>query len=159
MGFLANKITAVKHQIRFTLCVRTFFWVLTSHYRQVYEWGFPSNFYETWLGFYMIDNDSEKSQPYEEVENWPPYTYREYPEVTTENIRAFTEFLNTENEVGLKMELQPWISFCDSRCTFCYFPNESFSRKLVKPYLAVFKKELMAIVIGVGAYWALRRQK
>jgi coproporphyrinogen III oxidase-like Fe-S oxidoreductase len=78
---------------------------------------------------------------------------------TNTKARAFTKFLNTENEVGLKMELQPWISFCDSRCTFCYFPNEAFSRKLVKPYLAVFKKELMAVVIDVGAYWALRRQK
>ena len=91
----------------------------------------------------MIDNDSEKSQPYEEVENWPPYTYRDYPEVTAENIRAFTEFLDTENKVGLKMELQPWISFCDSRCTFCYFPNEAFSRKIVKPYLDALKKELL----------------
>jgi oxygen-independent coproporphyrinogen-3 oxidase len=91
----------------------------------------------------MKENGDKESQPYEEVENWPPYTYKEYPEVTAENIRAFTEFLNTENEVGLKMELQPWISFCDSKCTFCYFPNENFSRSILAPYLEALKKELM----------------
>jgi coproporphyrinogen III oxidase-like Fe-S oxidoreductase len=90
----------------------------------------------------MNDNSEEKSQPYEEAENWPPYTYKEYPEVTAENIRAFTKFLNTENEVGLKMELQPWVSFCDSKCTFCYFPNERFSRAILGPYLEALKKEL-----------------
>ncbi len=90
----------------------------------------------------MNNNSGKKSQPYEEVENWPPYTYKEYPEVTAENIHAFTEFLNTENEVGLKMELQPWVSFCDSKCTFCYFPNESFSRSILEPYVKALKKEL-----------------
>lgn len=81
-------------------------------------------------------------EPYEEKENWPPYTYVEYPEVTVENIRAFTGFLKTENDVGLKMELQPWISFCDSRCTFCYFPNETFSGEILEKYLGALKMEL-----------------
>jgi len=90
----------------------------------------------------MKNNSVDKLQPYEEVENWPPYTYKEYPEVTAENIRALTEFLKTENEVGLKMELQPWVSFCDSKCTFCYFPNESFSRAILEPYVEALKKEL-----------------
>ena len=84
----------------------------------------------------------ERLQPYEERENWPPYTYREYPEVTVENIRAFTDFLKTENDVGLKMELQPWISFCDSKCTFCYFPNEPFSGEILEKYLGALKREL-----------------
>jgi coproporphyrinogen III oxidase-like Fe-S oxidoreductase len=90
----------------------------------------------------MKNNSIDKLQPYEEVENWPPYTYKEYPEVTAENIRALTEFLRTENEVGLKMELQPWVSFCDSKCTFCYFPNERFSRAILEPYIEALKKEL-----------------
>ena len=90
----------------------------------------------------MTASNGNKSEPYEEVENWPPYTYTEYPEVTPENMKAFTEFLNTENEVGLKMELQPWVSFCDSKCSFCYFPNESFSKSLTKPYVNALKKEL-----------------
>lgn len=90
----------------------------------------------------MKAKGKERLQPYEEVENWPPYTYREYPEVTVENIRAFTDFLETENDVGLEMELQPWISFCDSKCTFCYFPNETFSKDIVEKYLEALKKEL-----------------
>jgi len=90
----------------------------------------------------MTVNSGNKSEPYEEVENWPPYTYTEYPEVTAENIRAYKEFLNKENEVGLKMELQPWVSFCDSKCSFCYFPNESFSKSLMQPYVKALKKEL-----------------
>ena len=90
----------------------------------------------------MTNNSGNKSEPYEEVENWPPYTYTEYPDVTTENIHAFTDFLTTENEVGLKMELQPWVSFCDSKCTFCYFPNENFSRSIMRPYVRALKKEL-----------------
>ncbi|MDH5664050.1 MAG: radical SAM protein [Candidatus Bathyarchaeota archaeon] len=90
----------------------------------------------------MKAKGEERLQPYEEVENWPPYTYREYPEVTVENIRAFTDFLETENNVGLEMELQPWISFCDSKCTFCYFPNETFSKEILGKYLVALKKEL-----------------
>jgi coproporphyrinogen III oxidase-like Fe-S oxidoreductase len=90
----------------------------------------------------MTTNSGDKSEPYEEVENWPPYTYTEYPEVTEENIRAYREFLNKENQVGLKMELQPWVSFCDSKCTFCYFPNESFTKSITKPYVTALKKEL-----------------
>lgn len=81
-------------------------------------------------------------QPYEERENWPPYTYREYPEAAVENVSAFIDFLKTENDVGLVMELQPWISFCDSRCTFCYFPNEPFSREILENYLKALKLEL-----------------
>jgi oxygen-independent coproporphyrinogen-3 oxidase len=90
----------------------------------------------------MTTNSGDKSEPYEEVENWPPYTYTEYPEVTEENIRAYREFLNKENQVGLKMELQPWVSFCDSKCSFCYFPNESFNKSMTKPYVKALKKEL-----------------
>lgn len=96
----------------------------------------------SWMCFEMNGKGGERVQPYEEVENWPPYTYREYPEVTVENIRAFTDFLKTENDVGLKMELQPWISFCDSKCTFCYFPNETFSKEILEEYLGALKKEL-----------------
>lgn len=96
----------------------------------------------SWVCFEMNSKGGERVQPYEEVENWPPYTYREYPEVTVENIRAFTDFLKTENDVGLKMELQPWISFCDSKCTFCYFPNEMFSKEILIDYLGALKKEL-----------------
>jgi len=90
----------------------------------------------------MNDKSGERWQTHERRKSWPPYTYREYPEVTVENIRAFTDFLKTKNDVGLKMELQPWISFCDSRCTFCYFPNEPFSGEILEKYLRALKREL-----------------
>ena len=40
------------------------------------------------------------------------------------------------------MELQPWISVCDSRCAFCYFPTTASSKVQLEPYLDVVKKEL-----------------
>jgi oxygen-independent coproporphyrinogen-3 oxidase len=40
------------------------------------------------------------------------------------------------------MELQPWISFCDSRCTFCYYPPTPYTNNIIEPYLEALKKEL-----------------
>ena len=51
------------------------------------------------------------------------------------------EFLSTENTSNKLMELQPWISFCDSRCTFCYYPTSPYSKTRIEPYLAALKKE------------------
>jgi hypothetical protein len=55
----------------------------------------------------MKAKGKERLQPYEEVENWTPYTYREYPEDTVENIHAFTDFLETENDIGLDARAFP----------------------------------------------------
>jgi coproporphyrinogen III oxidase-like Fe-S oxidoreductase len=52
------------------------------------------------------------------------------------------EFLDTENTSGRLMELQPWISVCDSRCAFCYFPTTASSKVQIEPYLELVKKEL-----------------
>jgi oxygen-independent coproporphyrinogen III oxidase len=82
------------------------------------------------------------SNSYEERANWPPYTYRDYPDIKPETYQAFTEFLNTENKSGRLMELQPWISVCDSRCAFCYFPTTASSKVQIEPYLELVKKEL-----------------
>jgi coproporphyrinogen III oxidase-like Fe-S oxidoreductase len=82
------------------------------------------------------------SNSYEERANWPPYTYRDYPDIKSETYQAFTEFLNTENKSGRLMELQPWISVCDSRCAFCYFPTTASSKVQIEPYLELVKKEL-----------------
>lgn len=84
-----------------------------------------------------------KSDAYEERANWPPYTYRDYPEIKPEAYKAFIEFLNTENTTGRLMELQPWISVCDSRCAFCYFPTTATSKVQIEPYLELLKKELL----------------
>jgi oxygen-independent coproporphyrinogen-3 oxidase len=40
------------------------------------------------------------------------------------------------------MELQPWISVCDSRCAFCYFPTTATSKVKIEQYLELLKKEL-----------------
>jgi oxygen-independent coproporphyrinogen-3 oxidase len=83
-----------------------------------------------------------KSEVYDSRENWPPYTYRDYPDIKPEAYKAFMEFLNTENTSGRLMELQPWISVCDSRCAFCYFPTTATSKVKIEPYLELLKKEL-----------------
>jgi oxygen-independent coproporphyrinogen-3 oxidase len=83
-----------------------------------------------------------KSEVYNSRENWPPYTYRDYPDIKPETYQAFTEFLTTENTSGRLMELQPWISVCDSRCAFCYFPTTATSKVKLEPYLELLKKEL-----------------
>ncbi len=83
-----------------------------------------------------------KSDAYEERANWPPYTYRDYPDIEPEAYKAFMEFLNTENTSGRLMELQPWISICDSRCAFCYFPTTATSKVQIESYLELLKKEL-----------------
>jgi coproporphyrinogen III oxidase-like Fe-S oxidoreductase len=82
------------------------------------------------------------SQAYEERANWPPYTYRDYPDIKPETYESFLKFLDTENTTGRLMELQPWVSICDSRCAFCYFPTTATSKVQIEPYLALLKKEL-----------------
>ncbi len=86
---------------------------------------------------------TEKESTYSSRESWPPYTYRDYPDIAPETYKSFMEFLATENTSNKVMELQPWISFCDSRCTFCYYPNNPYSSSMIKPYLEALKKELM----------------
>ncbi len=83
-----------------------------------------------------------KSNAYGERANWPPYTYRDYPDIKPNTYKAFMDFLNTENTSGRLMELQPWISVCDSRCAFCYFPTTASSKVQIEPYLDLVKKEL-----------------
>jgi oxygen-independent coproporphyrinogen-3 oxidase len=91
----------------------------------------------------MPKASESKAQVYETRENWPPYTYRDYPEIKPETYQSFMNFLNnTENTSGILMELQPWVSVCDSRCAFCYFPTTASSKVQIGPYLDLLKKEL-----------------
>ena len=83
-----------------------------------------------------------QSEVYDTRENWPPYTYRDYPDIKAETYESFMEFLNTENTSGKLMELQPWVSVCDSRCAFCYFPATASSKVQIGSYLDLLKKEL-----------------
>ncbi|MCL5876500.1 MAG: coproporphyrinogen III oxidase family protein [Candidatus Bathyarchaeota archaeon] len=82
------------------------------------------------------------TEAYDSRENWPPYTYRDYPDIKPETYESFMQFLNTENTSGRLMELQPWVSVCDSRCAFCYFPTTASSKVQIGPYLDLLKKEL-----------------
>lgn len=92
-----------------------------------------------------MDNFNEKQNKpsvYDSRTNWPPHTYRDYPNIKAETYKAFMEFLNTENISGRLMELQPWISICDSKCAFCYFPTTATSKVQIGTYLQLLKKEL-----------------
>ncbi|NLF89438.1 coproporphyrinogen III oxidase family protein [Candidatus Bathyarchaeota archaeon] len=84
----------------------------------------------------------QTEEAYESRENWPPYTYRDYPDIKAETYESFMKFLDTENTSGRLMELQPWVSVCDSRCAFCYFPTTASSKVQIGPYLELLKKEL-----------------
>jgi len=93
----------------------------------------------------MMENsglEQNKADVYNSRENWPPYTYRDYPDIKPETYKSFMEFLSTENTSKRLMELQPWISICDSRCAFCYFPTTATAKVRIEPYLDMVKKEL-----------------
>ncbi len=92
----------------------------------------------------MKDKDTVAPLVYERVEHWPPYTYRDYPDVKPETLSSFINFLGTENTNDEKKQLQPWIPFCGSKCTFCYFPGELQSKGNMEEYLSALKKTLKA---------------
>jgi len=86
--------------------------------------------------------ETEKLDIYGSRANWPPYTYRDYPDIKPETYHSFMEFLSTENTSDKVMELQAWISFCTSKCTFCFYPTTPYSENKIEPYLSALKKEL-----------------
>ncbi len=90
----------------------------------------------------MTDKHAETSSAYEKTKHWPPYTYRDYPEVAPETLQAFMDFLGTENTSSERKELQPWIPFCTMKCSFCYFPTELMSNNTMGKYLSALKKAL-----------------
>jgi coproporphyrinogen III oxidase-like Fe-S oxidoreductase len=79
--------------------------------------------------------------PFETIEHWPPMTYRDRAVPTGETMKAFTDFLKTENSSRKKKQLQPWIPFCEGKCNFCYFPVDS-GKQNIKPYITAMKKAL-----------------
>ena len=82
-----------------------------------------------------------RNNPYDKLEHWPPMTYRTRSTVSSETNDAFMDFLKTENKSKHNMELQPWIPFCDGKCTFCYFPV-SCDKQSVNLYIEALKKAL-----------------
>jgi oxygen-independent coproporphyrinogen-3 oxidase len=87
-------------------------------------------------------SEQNKSDVYDSRENWPPYTYRDYPDIKPETYMSYMEFLSTENTSKKLMELQPWISICDSKCAFCYFPTTTTTKVRIERYMDMLKKEL-----------------
>lgn len=81
------------------------------------------------------------NNPYDKLEHWPPMTYRNRSTINSEINYAFESFLETENEAKHNIELQPWIPFCDGRCTFCYFPVDC-EKQNVDLYIDALKKAL-----------------
>ena len=90
----------------------------------------------------MTEKTGVASSCYKETKHWPPYTYRDYPEVAPETLQAFVDFLGTENTSNVRKELQPWIPFCTMKCSFCYFPTELTASNVVGEYVVALKKAL-----------------
>lgn len=88
----------------------------------------------------MTSNHNETAFIYEKAEHWPPYTYRDYPNVTPDSLQAFIDFLGTENCSSERKGLQPWIPFCTIKCNFCYFPTELLSNSEMGRYILALKK-------------------
>ncbi len=88
----------------------------------------------------MSDQDTKNLVPYDKIKNWPPFTYRDYPDVNPKTFKAFLDFLETENNSKKRKALQPWIPFCTTKCNFCYFPTESRYKNNIETYLAAIKK-------------------
>jgi coproporphyrinogen III oxidase-like Fe-S oxidoreductase len=68
-------------------------------------------------------------------------TYRNRAAPTEGTLKAFADFLQTENPSTQKKQLQPWIPFCEGKCNFCYFPVDC-RKQNIKPYLSALKKAL-----------------
>jgi coproporphyrinogen III oxidase-like Fe-S oxidoreductase len=85
--------------------------------------------------------DAKKAWPYETIQHWPPMTYRDRALLTPNILSDFADFLETKADCDQTRELQPWIPFCDGKCTFCYFPV-SCETQSIALYLAALKKAL-----------------
>jgi oxygen-independent coproporphyrinogen III oxidase len=88
-----------------------------------------------------VSGENNDGWPYKKLEHWPPMTYRNHSTVRSETNNAFLGFLETENKSKHNMELQPWIPFCEGRCTFCYFPVNC-DKQNVTAYIEALKMAL-----------------
>jgi oxygen-independent coproporphyrinogen-3 oxidase len=68
-------------------------------------------------------------------------TYRNNSAPTREAISTFANYLKTESTSQGPKELQPWIPFCDGRCSFCYFPVNC-EKQNISLYIEALKKAL-----------------
>jgi oxygen-independent coproporphyrinogen-3 oxidase len=70
-------------------------------------------------------------------------TYRDRSPPTPEKLIAFRELLKTENNDNKTKELQPWLPFCEGKCSFCYF-TVNCEKHSVTPYISALKKALVS---------------
>lgn len=88
-----------------------------------------------------MDYKNHNGWPYEHIEHWPPMTYKDRSPSTPEKLTSFFELLKTENEDNQTKELQPWLPFCEGKCSFCYF-TINCEKNNVPPYISALKKAL-----------------
>ena len=68
-------------------------------------------------------------------------TYRDRSPPTPENLETFFGILKTESNDNQVKELQPWLPFCEGKCSFCYF-TVNCEKQNVAPYISALKKAL-----------------
>jgi len=88
-----------------------------------------------------VDYEMHNGWPYDHIEHWPPMTYRDRSAPTVKILSEFANFLKQESSVNKNRELQPWLPFCEGKCSFCYF-TISCDKQNVLTYVAALKKAL-----------------
>ena len=88
-----------------------------------------------------VNSDSHNGWPYEHVKHWPPMTYKDRLPPTPEKLANFYDLLKKENNNSQPKELQPWLPFCEGKCSFCYF-TINCEKHNVTPYISALKKAL-----------------
>ena len=88
-----------------------------------------------------MEDKKHNGWPYDHVEHWPPMTYRDMSAPTSESLSNFSNFLEKDCSGSYNKELQPWLPFCEGKCSFCYF-TVSCEKKNVTPYIVALKKAL-----------------
>ncbi len=88
-----------------------------------------------------MNYEKHNGWPYDHVEHWPPMTYRDRSAPTAQILSDFSSFLKKESLVNQNKELQPWLPFCEGKCSFCYFAVSCETQNLT-PYIAALKKAL-----------------
>ena len=68
-------------------------------------------------------------------------TYRDRSPPTSENFENFLGVLKTQSNYNQVKELQPWLPFCEGKCSFCYF-TVNCEKQNVTPYISALKKAL-----------------
>ena len=88
-----------------------------------------------------MNYESHNGWPYKHIEHWPPMTYRDRSPPTSENLETFFGILKTKSNDNQIKELQPWLPFCEGKCSFCYF-TVNCEKQNVTPYISALKKAL-----------------